>query len=59
MLHVGTSSLRLFHVMCDARTGAGLATLHQAGVHLDMDARRPAPPPAETEHAPRGVPTEE
>lgn len=47
VLHVGTTSLRLFHVMSDARTGAELATLHQAGVHLDMDARRPAPLPAE------------
>jgi len=47
LLHVGSSSLRLFHVMCDAQTGAELATLHQAGVHLDHDARRPAPLPAE------------
>ena len=47
LLHVGTSSLRLYHVMSDARTGAELATLHQAGVHLDQDARRPAPLPAE------------
>ena len=47
LLHVGTSSLRLFHVMSDARTGAELATLLQAGVHLDMDARRPTPLPAE------------
>ena len=59
MLHVGTSSLRLFHVMCDARTGAGLATLHQAGVHLDMDARRPAPPPPQDRARALGVPTEE
>jgi acyl-CoA thioester hydrolase len=41
--HVGKSSLRLFHVMSDARTGAELATLHQGGVHFDQDARRPAP----------------
>ena len=47
LLHVGTSSLRLFHVMCDARTDTELATLHQAGVHFDHDARRPAPLPAE------------
>ncbi len=45
LLHVGTSSLRLFHVMSDARTGAEVATLHQAGVHFDHDARRPAPLP--------------
>ena len=31
--------------MSDARTGAELATLLQAGVHLDMDARRPTPLP--------------
>lgn len=47
VLHVGTSSLRLFHVMCDAQTGAELATLQQGGVHFDQDARRPAPLPAE------------
>ncbi|HET9489744.1 MAG TPA: acyl-[acyl-carrier-protein] thioesterase [Methylomirabilota bacterium] len=44
--HVGTSSLRFFHVMSDTRTGAELATLHQSGVHFDQDARRPAPLPA-------------
>ena len=47
ILHVGTSSLRLFHVMSDARSGVELATLHQSGVHLDHDARRPAPLPAD------------
>ncbi len=47
VMHVGTSSLRLFHHMSDAQTGAELATLHQAGVHFDQDARRPAPLPAE------------
>jgi acyl-CoA thioester hydrolase len=45
ILHVGSSSLRLFHRMCDARTGAEVAALHQLGVHLDHDARRPAPLP--------------
>jgi acyl-CoA thioesterase FadM len=47
VMHVGTSSLRFFHIMSDARTGAELATLHQGGVHFDQDARRPAPLPAE------------
>lgn len=47
LTHVGTSSLWLFHLMSDARTGAELATLHQGGVHFDQDARRPAPLPAE------------
>ncbi len=47
LLHVGTSSMRLFHLMADARTGVEVAALHQLGVHLDLDARRPAPlPPA-------------
>ncbi len=60
LLHVGTSSLRLFHVMSDARTGDELATLHQAGVHLDHDARRPAPLPPELADRARAllVPTE-
>jgi acyl-CoA thioesterase FadM len=47
VLHVGASSLRLFHVMVDARTGTEIAALHQAGVHFDQDARRPTPLPAE------------
>lgn len=47
LLHVGNSSLRLFHVMLDARTGAELASLHQAGVHFDQEARRPDPLPAD------------
>jgi acyl-CoA thioester hydrolase len=47
LLHVGNSSLRLFHAMLDARTGTELAALHQAGVHFDQDARRPAPLPPE------------
>jgi acyl-CoA thioesterase FadM len=45
LLHVGTSSMRLLHRMRDARTGRVVATLEQAGVHLDLDARRPAPLP--------------
>jgi acyl-CoA thioester hydrolase len=44
-LHVGNTSLRLFHQMLDARTGARLATLDQLGVLLDLDARRPSPMP--------------
>ncbi len=47
LLHVGTSSLRVFHRMSNARTGELVATLDQLGVHLDMDARRPAPLPAD------------
>ena len=41
LLHVGTSSLRVFHRMSNPRTGELVATLDQLGVHLDMDARRP------------------
>jgi acyl-CoA thioesterase FadM len=44
-LHVGNTSLRIFHQMLDARTGRRLATLDQFGVTLDLDARRPAPLP--------------
>jgi acyl-CoA thioester hydrolase len=44
-LHVGNTSLRLFHQMLDARTGTRVATLDQLGVLLDLDARRPAPLP--------------
>jgi acyl-CoA thioester hydrolase len=52
LLHVGNSSIRIFHRMVDARTGDLVATLEQAGVHLDLDARRPAPlPPALKERA--------
>jgi acyl-CoA thioesterase FadM len=44
-LHVGNTSLRIFHQMLDARTGARAATLDQLGVTLDLDARRPSPMP--------------
>ena len=45
LVHVGKSSLRLFHRMRNARTGEPLATLEQSGVHLDREARRSAPLP--------------
>jgi acyl-CoA thioester hydrolase len=44
-LHVGNTSLRIFHQMLDARTGKRVAALDQLGVVLDLDARRPAPMP--------------
>jgi acyl-CoA thioester hydrolase len=47
LLHVGTSSLRVFHRMSNARTGELVATLDQLGVHLDIEARRPTPLPSE------------
>jgi acyl-CoA thioesterase FadM len=45
LVHVGSSSLRIFHRMANARTGAVVATLEQAGVHLDIAVRRPMPLP--------------
>ena len=45
LLHVGTSSMRIFHRMHNGQTGEIVATLDQLGVHLDLDARRPAPIP--------------
>jgi acyl-CoA thioesterase FadM len=45
LLHVGSSSMRLLHRMTSERTGLEVATLEQAGVHLDMDARRSTPLP--------------
>ena len=44
-LHIGNSSMRMFHQMLDARTGKRLAALDQLGVLLDLDARRPTPLP--------------
>jgi acyl-CoA thioester hydrolase len=46
-LHIGNTSLRVFHQMLDARTGKRVSTLDQFGVTLDLDARRPAPLPDE------------
>jgi acyl-CoA thioesterase FadM len=40
--HLGNSSLRLIHRMCDPRSGTEVARLGQYGVNLDLDARRPA-----------------
>ena len=45
LVHVGNSSLRLFHRMTNMRTGEQAATLEQSGVHFDREARRPAPLP--------------
>ena len=45
LVHVGNTSLRLFHRMTNASTGEPLATLEQSGVHFDREARRPAPLP--------------
>lgn len=45
LLHLGSSSIRIFHRMLNDRTGEVVATLDQFGVHLDVEARRPAPIP--------------
>ena len=45
LVHVGSSSMRLLHVMSNERTAERIATLEQLGVHLDMAARRPSPLP--------------
>ena len=45
LLHVGSSSMRLLHVMTNERSGERVAALEQFAVHLDMDARRPTPLP--------------
>jgi acyl-CoA thioesterase FadM len=45
--HFGNSSLRLVHRLSDPRSGAEVARLGQYAVNLDLDARRPAPWPAE------------
>lgn len=43
--HLGNTSIRFYHRMRNAETGADLARLSQFGVHLDLDQRRPAPIP--------------
>jgi acyl-CoA thioesterase FadM len=45
LTHVGSSSMRILHVMTDERSGERVATLEQSGVHLDMAARRGTPLP--------------
>ena len=42
LTHVGSSSMRILHVMTDERSGERVATLEQSGVQLDLEARRPA-----------------
>lgn len=43
--HLGNTSMRFYHRMCNAETGADIVGLSQFGVHLDLDQRRPAPIP--------------
>jgi len=42
ILHLGNSSIRFLHRMCDPATGTEYARLGQFGVQLDLDTRRPA-----------------
>jgi acyl-CoA thioesterase FadM len=55
LLHVGGSSIRLFHRLTNAASGALVATLEQSGVHLDLDARRPTALPDEMRERARGL----
>ena len=43
--HLGNTSLWILHEIRDASRNKPFATLAQFGVHLDMEARRPAPVP--------------
>lgn len=45
--HVGSSSIRMVHRLVDTTRGKRLAELSQFGVHLDLDARKPARLPEE------------
>jgi acyl-CoA thioesterase FadM len=47
LVHVGNSSMRILHRMTKVGASRPAATLEQAGVHLDMVARRPTPLPDE------------
>ena len=42
ILHLGNSSIRFVHRLCNPMTGSEFARLGQFGVQLDLDARRPA-----------------
>jgi len=55
LLHVGGSSIRMFHRLLHASTGALAATLEQSGVHLDLDARRPTALPDEFRDRAKGL----
>jgi acyl-CoA thioesterase FadM len=45
LVHLGNSSIRFVHRMCDPVTGSEFARLGQFGVLLDLDVRRPSPLP--------------
>jgi acyl-CoA thioesterase FadM len=55
LLHLGSSSLRFQHRLYHGRSGQMIASLDQYGVHLDTDARRPAPLPAALRQQAQGL----
>ena len=55
LLHIGNSSIRVFHRMFNGRSGSLVASLDQFGVHLDVDGRRPTPLPAELRERARAI----
>jgi acyl-CoA thioesterase FadM len=46
IVHLGNSSIRFVHRMCDPTDSSEFARLGQFGVQLDLDTRRPAALPA-------------
>jgi acyl-CoA thioester hydrolase len=55
LVHVGSSSVRLLHVMTREPAGEVVASLEQSGVHFDQEARRPAPLPDALRERARGL----
>jgi acyl-CoA thioesterase FadM len=55
IVHLGTSSIRFVHRMCDPANGREFARLGQFGVQLDLDARRPAALPQALRSAAAGL----
>ncbi len=55
LLHVGSSSLRLLHVMTREPGDEVVASLEQSGVHFDQEARRPTPLPDELRERARAL----
>jgi acyl-CoA thioesterase FadM len=55
LLHIGNSSIRVFHKLFNGRNGSLVATLDQFGVHLDVDARRPTALPGALRERARAI----
>lgn len=47
LLHLGSSSMRMIHRLCETGSGRCFATARQSGVHFDLEARRSTPLPPE------------